>query len=71
MTDIPYSTDPNLRWIYPHEEPPPQGTKLALLTIGGMQVVGIWEPRSFVAWQHLFKRDHEVERSIANKIVTS
>jgi hypothetical protein len=59
--DKAYVTDPNLRWIYPHEETPPSGVKLALLTIGGVQVTGLWRQGSFIAWQRLFKRDKEKE----------
>ena len=61
MTDR-YITDPALRWIYPHQETPPQGVKLALLTIGGVQVTGAWTNGGhYMAWQRLFKRDKTEE----------
>lgn len=57
-----YITDPALRWIYPVDEKPPAATKLALLTRGGVQVVGDWRgDGSFLAWQRLFKRDRSKE----------
>lgn len=60
-----YITDPALRWIYPQDEPPPTGTKLALLTRGNVQVVGHWQDGGdYIAWQRLFKRDKTKEKGM-------
>lgn len=57
-----YETDPALKWIYPHKELPPMGVKLAILTIGGIQITGTWRwDGGYVAWQRLFKRDPDLE----------
>ncbi len=57
-----YATSPDIYWLYPHEHPPPQATKLALLTKGHVQVVGNWRDGDFIAWQYLFRRDKEKEK---------
>ena len=58
-----YEADKNLRWIYPDQERPPRGVKLALLTIGNIQVTGDWTEGPYKAWQRLFTRDKEHERN--------
>lgn len=66
-----YQTDKNLKWIYPWVQEPPRGVKLALLTLGDVQVSGVWrDDGSCKAWQKLFKRDKEAERSEAARDYT-
>ena len=70
MTDLSkgYVADPKLKWIYPEQETPPRGVKLALLTCGGTQVVGNWVSGGhFIAWQRLFSRDKEYEKTLLTK----
>lgn len=65
MTDQRYSAG-SMPWLYPQEHKPPAGTKIALLTRGGIQVTGEWrDDGSFIAWQYLFKRDKEKENQYA------
>ncbi len=53
-----------VQWIYPSVQTPPKGQKLALLTRGGIQVTGMWRAGGdFIAWQYLFRRDKNLERS--------
>ena len=53
MTDrIP--TAPVAAWLDPSEHPPPEGTKLLLLTRGGVAVLGHWG-HDCVAWSPLPK----------------
>ena len=40
-----YVTDKGLKWIYPDQETPPRGVKLALLTIGNIQTTGFWDDK--------------------------
>jgi hypothetical protein len=46
-------------WNYPPLDPPaPKGTKLNLLTIGGVAVLGNWQDdQGYVAWAPLIKRN--------------
>jgi hypothetical protein len=63
--DILPESDKKLKWIYPDQEPAPRGVKLALLTQGNIQVTGTWvSDGSYKAWQRLFSRDKEHERSL-------
>lgn len=42
--------------------PAPKGEKVALLTKGGQQVIGVWQDNGgFLAWAPLIKRDKQVE----------
>jgi hypothetical protein len=57
-----YEADKNLKWIHPDDEAPPRGKKIALRTIGGMQVTGEWRnDGGFTHWQRLFTLDKELE----------
>ena len=63
MTDAKgYASDKNMKWIYPGQEQPPRGVKLALLTIGNIQTTGTWDDSYCKAWQRLFTRDKAYER---------
>ncbi len=65
-----YEVDPDMYWIYPKQELPPMGRKLALLTQGGIQVTGTWpSDGSCIAWQRLFKRDHDYEHNMTHKVI--
>lgn len=57
-----YSTGA-VEWIYPHEDAPPPGKKIFILTTGGVAIVGTWAgwTAGHVAWQHLFRRNAEKE----------
>jgi hypothetical protein len=57
------AVDPDLHWIYPWQEQPPRGVKIAILTRGDIQVTGYWvDDGSCKAWQRLFKRDKDEEQ---------
>ncbi len=44
-------------WRTPDDDPPPRGTKLLLLTSGGVTVIGDWmDTSNFVAWSPMPKR---------------
>jgi hypothetical protein len=52
-------------WEYVQE--PPRGTKLSLLTKGGVQVVGEFTGKlgeNYIGWAKLIKRDKEIERKL-------
>lgn len=54
-------------WLYPGagDEVPPRGEKLYLLTKGHVAVTGVWRnDGSFIAWQHLHKRNKEKESKL-------
>jgi hypothetical protein len=60
----PGESDKSMKWIYPSQEAAPRGVKLALLTEGNIQTTGNWtDDGRFKAWQRLFSRDKEIERS--------
>jgi hypothetical protein len=63
-SDKGYVADKNLKWIYPDQEAPPRGIKLALLTIGNIQTTGFWDDKGCKAWQRLFTRDKEHEKEL-------
>jgi hypothetical protein len=59
----PGDSDKRMVWIYPDQEPAPRGVKIALLTIGNIEVTGNWtDDGRYKAWQRLFSRDKEHER---------
>ena len=61
----PGESDKNMKWIYPSQEAPPRGVKLALLTEGNIQTTGNWtDDGRFKAWQRLFSRDKTHEKLI-------
>ena len=44
-------------WRDPKSDPPPRGTKLLILTSGGVTVVGDWiDTSNYVAWSPMPKR---------------
>lgn len=44
-------------WRSPEDDPPPRGTKLLILTSGGVTVVGDWiDSSNFVAWSPMPKK---------------
>ena len=44
-------------WRDPEQEPPPRGSKLLILTSGGVAVIGDWiDDSNFVAWSPLPKK---------------
>lgn len=56
----PFTVDPTAHWRY---DAPPKGSKIFLLTRGGVAVEGMWtDDGRFIAWHPLFKRDKEIER---------
>jgi hypothetical protein len=44
--------------------PAPRGVKITLLTIGNMQVTGVWQAGMYKAWCLLIERDKELERKL-------
>jgi len=49
-------------WIYPQDESPPRGVKLHILQQGGVSIQSQWyEDQGFMAFQRMFRRDHEKE----------
>jgi hypothetical protein len=62
----PGDSDKHMVWIYPDQESPPRGVKIALLTIGNIEVTGNWtDDGRYKAWQRLFSRDKRHENLIA------
>lgn len=53
-------------WHYPaNGEPAPKGELVQLLTIGGVQVQGIWRDNGcYIAWAKNLVRDVELERRL-------
>jgi hypothetical protein len=50
---------------YNYVDPAPRGVKLTLLTIGKIQVTGVWtDDGSYIAWAPLLKRDKLVEDAL-------
>ena len=52
-------------WRY--TQPPPKGTKLLLLTVGGVAVISNWEGEfgeQFIAWSPLPKRNKMLESEL-------
>jgi hypothetical protein len=50
-------------WRY--TEPAPRGVKLALLTIGKIQVTGEWmDGCGYIAWSPLIRRNKDIERQL-------
>lgn len=54
MSDQKYLAIEEPAWHHPDDSPPPKGTKLQLLTPGGIAVYGQWESWA-VAWAPLLK----------------
>jgi len=62
MNDSPYEAAQDVHWRY--EVPSRTDSKMLVLTIGGMCVVGSWYGRlgeHFIAWSPMPKRDHVLE----------
>lgn len=56
-----YSSDEELKWLYPPQHMPPSG-KIQLLTCGGIAIHGDWKwDGSVVAFRRLPTRDLELE----------
>jgi hypothetical protein len=56
----------DIHWIYPQDEAPPRGRKLHILQEGCISIQGVWmEGQGYMAWQRMFKRNHEKEREYA------
>lgn len=61
MTDR-YLAAPHPEYRHPDDEPPPLGTKLLILTRGGVCVIGQWNPQEgAVAWSPLPKLNEELK----------
>lgn len=60
---MPYLADQAPQWHHPDDTPPPKGTKLQLLTPGGITVYGHWEDWA-VAWAPLLKVPKELKQRI-------
>lgn len=57
---MPYTVDPGVFWRY---DDAPRGSKVFLLTKGGIAVEGVWtEDGRYIAWHPLFKRNRELEQ---------
>jgi hypothetical protein len=68
----PGDSDKHMVWIYPDQESPPRGVKIALLTIGNIEVTGNWtDDGRYKAWQRLFSRDKEHEKNLKASLSTS
>lgn len=44
---------PTASWIDPDDDPPPRGSKINILTIGGISTTGTWDDDFCVAWAPL------------------
>lgn len=65
MPDFPYLAGDDVEYRYPAagDEPAPRGTKLLILTIGGICTDGFWVEGS-LAWAPMPKRNREKEDRI-------
>ena len=62
---ISYTVAPDIYWRY---DQAPHGSKVFLLTKGGVAVDGQWRvDGGFIAWHPLFKRDKELEAKLGIK----
>lgn len=67
MTDR-YLADESPSWKHPKEHPPPLGTKMLLLTRGGVAVIGNWDVQvGAVAWCPLPKVDPLLKETLAQE----
>ena len=55
------TVDQERYWRY---ENPPRGSKVFLLTRGGVATTGLWMDGAFIAWHPLFKRDRDAEKRL-------
>lgn len=53
MTTEPKARAATASWIDPDDDPPPRGSKINLLTIGGISTTGTWDEEGCVAWAPL------------------
>lgn len=49
---------------YNYVDPAPKGVKLTLLTLGNIQVTGVWSKNLYKAWAPLLKRDKQMEKEL-------
>ena len=64
MTEIPHMSG-GAEWLYPAagDPEPPGGTKILILTQGGVAIVGVWRVEmKDIAWLPLPKRNKEKEK---------
>jgi hypothetical protein len=48
----------DIEWIYPHEQEPPTGADIHILTEGGIAIRGQWQyGNGYLGWQYMFKRN--------------
>lgn len=53
---------------HPLEDPPPLGTKLLLLTRGGVTVTGLWDPeQGAIAWAPMPKLSLELKNRLRSE----
>ena len=58
-------------WRDPEQEPPPRGSKLLILTSGGVAVFGEWmDDSNFVAWSPLPKKRPAQYRSLTDEQIS-
>lgn len=55
-------------WIHPDDEAPPLGTKILILTIGGVCTIGTWSrDEGAIAWRPLPKLSIELRLRLASE----
>lgn len=65
METINILTAPEAYWIDAHESPPPIGSRVQCLTIGGVQVSAVWTSESikyYDAWQRHIKMPESIKK---------
>lgn len=67
MTDR-YLAEPHPEYRHPADDPPPLGTKLLLLTRGGVTVTGNWDPeQGSIAWAPMPKLSPELKERLRSE----
>lgn len=60
-----YLAAPNPEFRHPQDDPPPLGTKLLILTRGGVTVTGLWDPeQGSIAWAPMPKVSPELKAQL-------
>jgi hypothetical protein len=63
-----YMASSRLRWRHPADEVPPLGTKLLILTDGGVCVIGLWDPQTGArAWCPLPRLSKEMKKRLSEE----
>lgn len=58
---LPHIAELSPEYRHPVDFPPPRGVKMQLYTLGGICVIGVWDPLFAVAWAPLTKMPVELK----------